>query len=239
MPLPKLDIPTYDVTLPSGIRVTYRSFLVKEEKLFLVASQSDDADTIVSTLKQILSNCIVCGPPIDELPLFDIEYLLIQIRARSVGEKITVRYRCKNIVANTSCNTVSDYEVDLLEYKPTVDPNHTKTIMLTDKIGVVMRYPLFKTFSKALVETIDTDNAIDLILNCIESIFDAQTVHYTKDVSKEELYSFIETLTPQQLETLDRFFDTLPRNEIMIQFHCPKCQHEEPIEVKGIDNFFV
>lgn len=239
MPLPKLDIPAYKLTLPSGITVTHRAFLVKEEKLFLMAAQADDTDTIVTTIKQLLNNCILEGPSIDELPLFDIEYLLLQLRARSVGEKLTVRYRCKNQTENGVCGATSDYEIDLLSYKPIFSPGHSTTIMLTDKIGVVMRYPLFKTFSKALVEDLQTDDVIGLILDCIDSIFDAETVHYTKDIERAELLSFIETLTPQQLEKLDHFFDTLPRNEITIPFHCPKCQYEEPIEVKGIDNFFV
>lgn len=244
MPLPKLDVPQYEVTLPSGTRIVYRAFLVKEEKLFLMASQSTDTDTIVTTVKQVLSNCIVEGPPIDEFPIFDVEYLLLHIRARSVGETVELSYRCNAPIPQSDgstavCGTKSTYTVDLLNIKPTTHPDHQKIVMLTNTVGVTMRYPLFGTFSRALLEELKTDDALDIILSCIENIFDEQSVHYAKDIPKSELLDFIETLTPQQLQKLDRFFETLPKNDITIPFDCPSCHHTETIVAKGIDNFFV
>lgn len=244
MPLPKLDIPVYETVLPSGIKIQYRSFLVKEEKLFLIAAQSDDTETIITNIKQVVSNCIVSGPSIEELPIFDIEYLLLQIRAHSVGEKVSVRYKCNAQVVKGDgkmdlCGAKSDYEIDLLNMKPVTFQDHTKTIMLTNTVGVVMQYPLFSKFSKALIGDFTADDAIDILLNCIESIFDEQSVHYTKDIPKQELLDFIESLSPQQLKKLDHFFDTLPKNIITINFDCPMCHHKELIEAKGIDNFFV
>lgn len=244
MALPKLDIPVYETTLPSGTKIRYRAFLVKEEKLFLIAAQSEDTDTIIANITQVLSNCIVSGPPLEELPIFDVEALLLQIRARSVGERVSLRYKCNASVTKANgvigiCGTKSDYEIDLLSLQPKTFPDHTKTIMLTGTVGVTMRYPLFSRFSKALIGNFTADEAIDVLINCIESIFDEQSVHYTKDVSKQELLDFIESLSPQQLKKLDHFFDTLPKNIITVNFHCPACQHQETIETNGIDNFFV
>lgn len=244
MPLPKLDVPVYDTVLPSGTRVQYRSFLVKEEKLFLIAAQSDDAETIIANIKQVLSNCLISGPPIEDLPIFDVEYLLLQIRARSVGEVVSLRYKCnaqitKDDGSKSLCGVKSDYDINLVDFKPTTFPEHTKTIMLTNTVGVVMQYPLFSRFSKALLGDFTADDAIDILMNCIESIFDEHSVHYVKDIPKQELLDFIESLSPQQLKKLDNFFDTLPKNILTIQFKCPSCQHTETIEAKGIDNFFV
>ncbi len=244
MALPKLDVPIYDTILPSGIRLQYRSFLVKEEKLFLIAAQSDDAETIISCITQVLSNCIVSGPSINDLPIFDVEYLLLQIRARSVGEIVTLRYKCNASITKidgttSSCETKSDYDINLVNIVPTTFPDHNKTIMITNTVGVVMQYPLFSRFSKALIEEFTVHESIDIILSCIESIFDEHSVHYIKDIPKQELLDFIESLTPSQLKKLDHFFETLPKIKIPIQFRCPACDHRELIEAKGIENFFV
>jgi len=244
MALPKIDVPIYETVLPSGTRVQYRSFLVKEEKLFLMAAHADDSETIISNIKQVLSNCLISGPTIDELPIFDIEYLLLQIRARSIGEIINLRYKCNATITKddgtqATCGTKSDYEINLVNFTPTTFPDHTKTIMLTNTIGVVMQYPLFSKFSKALIENFTADDAIDIILSCIESVFDEQSVHYIKDISKQELLEFIESLSPQQLKKLDHFFNTLPKNTLTVNFVCPSCKHQEIIEAKGIESFFV
>lgn len=244
MPLPKIDVPIYDTTLPSGTEIQYRGFLVKEEKLFLLAAEAKDSETIITTIKQIISNCVITGPPIDDLPVFDIEYLLLQIRARSVGEKVNVRYKCNATITKEDgsqkiCEKMSDYEYDLLNFAPTRSPDHTDTIMLTNTIGVVMNYPSFGKFSKALTSKFTSDDAFALVARSINRIFDENTTHYTKDIPLNEIADFIETLTPPQLKKLDKFFDTAPKNIISINFHCPACNHKDVITLKGLESFFV
>jgi len=244
MTLPKINAPIYETVLPSGTRVQYRPFLVKEEKLFFMASQSDDTEVILSSVKQILANCLISGPEIDNFPIFDIEYLLLQIRARSVSEKVNLTYKCNEIIKQDDgkekiCGVKSEYEINLVDFAPTTFPDHTKTIMLTNTVGVVMQYPVFSKFSSALIRKFTENEIIDILIDCIEKIFDENTVHLTKDVSKKEVIEFIESLSSQQLKKLDRFFETLPKNLLTINFNCPACHYQETVEVSGIENFFV
>jgi hypothetical protein len=245
--LPKLNVPFYDVVCPSGTKVSFRPFLVKEEKLLLIAMQSDDTESIVTTAKQILENCVgsVSRIDIDKLPLFDVEFLFLNIRARSIGEKINLRYKCNQQVTdantgNTSvCGTISEYPIDLLEIKPKFGDGHNKYIQLTDAVGITLRYPTFKAFRTIARKDLPADEAFAFLVQCIESINDTNNVVLTKDVPVEEVVEFVNDLNHEQVEKMDHFFDTMPKIECPIAFKCPKCGHQEEILVRGLDNFFV
>jgi len=242
-----LSVPLYDVTCPSGKKLSFRPFLGKEEKLLLIAMESEDAKVVFDTVIKILQNCVgdISNVKVDTLPLFDIEYLFLNLRARSIGETVPLKYRCRSTVQNTAtqqaetCGTISEYKVDLLSIKPAFGEGHTKYIALTDTVGVTLKYPAFKSFSKLARKDLPAEEAFEFVLNCIESVSDANTITYAKDVSREELIDFVESLSHQQIAKLDKFFQTMPKIESTVHFNCPKCGAKEDIVVSGLDNFFV
>jgi len=247
MALPKLIVPLYDVVCPSGLKVSFRPFLVKEEKLFMIAMQSDETTTIVNTAKQILENCVggISNIDIDKLPLFDVEFLFLNLRARSIGEQVTLRYKCNQKVtdANTgnviTCGTVSEYPVDLLKVQPKFGEGHNKYVQLTEGVGITLRYPTFKSFRNITRKDLPSDEAFNFLVDCIESINDSNTVVMTKDVPREEVVDFVNDLNHTQVDKMDAFFESMPKLQLNILFKCPKCSHVEEIVVKGLDSFFV
>lgn len=243
MSLPKIETLVYETELPSGIKVKYRPFLVKEEKLLLVASESDSAEEITTIVKQIIQNCLVEGPSVDELPIFDVDFLLIQLRARSVNEKVTMRYKCNALVKTADggekpCDVSSDYVIDLLSITPIRDPQHTSKIMLTDTIGVTMKYPGITTFQGLFTGTGDINTLFGVIVECIDTIFDKEEVHHVSNIPRAEVIEFLESLSSEQMKKIDQFFTTFPKVELVIHFDCPSCGYKEDIEVKALENFF-
>jgi hypothetical protein len=245
--LPKLTVPLYEVVCPSGLKVSFRPFLVKEEKLLMIAMQSDETATIISTAKQILENCVgsISKIDIDKLPLFDVEFLFLNLRARSIGEMVTLRYKCNQSVvdANTgntvSCSTISEYPVDLLSIKPKFGADHNKYVQLTEGVGITLRYPTFKSFRNISRKDLSADEAFNFLVDCIESINDTNTVVMTKDVPREEVVDFVNDLNHTQVDKMDAFFESMPKLELSVPFKCPKCSHTEGILVRGLDSFFV
>lgn len=238
MSLPKMQVPIYEASLPSGVKVKFRPFLVKEEKLLLIAKQSDDLETMVQSIQQVLENCLI-DYKVEKLPLFDIEYLFLQIRARSVGEIVTLRYRCNANVNNEICGKVSEYPIDLLKVNPVFGPGHTKVIALTDTVGLTMTYPSYKTFKSVAREDLPPEEAFSALISCIESIYDQVGVYYVKDVPESEIKEFIDSLTPVQVKKIDEFFYTLPKIESIVNFDCPSCGAKESITISGLESFFV
>jgi hypothetical protein len=242
--LPKLDIPIYEVKLiSSGKTVRVRPFLVKEQKLFLMASESDDQKETVNVIRQVLKNCILDEVDVDNLPTFDLEFLFMNLRARSVEEVVDLRYKCNNTLKDENgedkkCSGSVEFKLNLLEVEPTVNPNHTNKIQLTDKLGVVLKYPTFEMIQK--YETMsENDVMLNVLIDCIDYIFDADNVYYAKDTPKEELVDFVDNLQQAHLEKIKVFFDTMPEIKKDVHFACPKCGYQEDIEIKGMQNFFV
>ena len=246
MALPKIDVPTYETTLiSSGKKVKYRPFLVKEQKLFLMASQSTDEKETVDVVKQVLNNCILSDINVDDLPTFDLEHLFMQLRARSVGEVVNLKYNCNNTVKDDKgedkvCGGLVKFDLNILDIKPTIDPEHSNKIAITDKLGIVMKYPtlgMVKNFDNLQTESIDT--IMDVIVSCIDFIYDADQMYYAKDSTKEELMEFVDNLQQDDLEKIQKFFTTMPKISKPLDFKCSKCGYEEKIVVEGIQNFFV
>ena len=243
--LPKIDVPIYNVKLLStGKSLRFRPFTVKEEKLFLMANENEDLNSVVDTIKQILNNCIIDEIQIDSLPIFDIEHLFLNIRARSISEIVNLKYKCNNDVLDEEtkeekkCNTVVEIDLNILEIEPEKQKGHTNKIEITEKMGVIMKYPNFETLKKFEIEN-EAESIIKITVNCIDYVYDSDSIYYAKDFTEEELIEFVESMQAKDLEKIKTFFDTMPKIKKDIDFKCNKCGHEEKIELEGIQNFFV
>ena len=243
--LPKIDVPIYNVKLLStGKSLRFRPFTVKEEKLFLMANEGEDLTTVVDTIKQILNNCLLDEFDIDSLPLFDIEHLFLNIRARSIGEVVNLKYKCNNNVLDEEtkeekkCNNVVQIDLNVLDIQPKKQEGHTNKIEITEKLGIVMKYPNFETLKK-FKDVEEADSIIKMTVSCIEYVYDADKIYYAKDTTEEELVEFVESMQSKDLERIKNFFDTMPKIKKDVDFKCNKCGHEEKIEIEGIQNFFV
>lgn len=245
MALPKIDVPIYSVKLIStGKTVRFRPFSVKEEKIFLMANESEDVQSIIDATKQVLNNCVIDDVDIESLPVFDIENLFLNIRARSVGEIINLRYKCNNDIKDEGseethkCHNVVDIELNVLEIEPTFNESNNKKIEITDKMGIVMKFPSLELL-RNFTSISEVDAVLELTIGCIDYIYDNENVYYAKDSTKQELIDFVESLMAKDLEKIKNFFDTMPKIKKDVHFKCNKCGHEEIIEVEGIESFFV
>ena len=243
--LPKIDVPVYNVKLISKDKTfQFRPFTVKEEKLFLMANESEDLNSVVDTIKQILNNCILDEFDINSLPLFDIEYLFLNIRARSISEVINLKYKCNNNILDEEtkeekkCNNVVEIDLNVLDIKPEKQESHTSKIEITERMGMVMKYPSFETLKNFDIEN-QSDSIIKTTIGCIDYIYDQDSIYYAKDNTEEELIEFVESMQAKDLEKIKAFFDTMPKMKRDIDFKCNKCGHEEKVELEGIQNFFV
>jgi DNA-directed RNA polymerase subunit M/transcription elongation factor TFIIS len=243
--LPKIDMPIYEVKLiSSGKKIKFRPFTVKEEKLFLMANQGEELDNVVDTIKQVINNCILDEFDINLLPLFDIEHIFLNIRARSISEIVNLQYKCNNSVINEEtkeekqCGNIIKIDLNVLEIEPTKQESHSNKIEITEKMGVVMRYPSFETIKKFNAED-EADSIIKITVDCIDYVYDTDSIYYAKDATEEELVEFVESMQAKDLEKIKSFFDTMPKLKKDIDFKCNKCGYEEKIEIEGIQNFFV
>lgn len=241
--LPKLDVPIYETKLISnGEVVRYRPFLVKEQKLFLMAAESEDPKDTVNAIKQVLRNCVLDDIDVENMATFDIEYLFLQLRARSIGEVVNLRFNCNNNVTEkgeeVKCGNLVKIDVNILEVNPTKNESHTNKIQITDKIGVVLKYPTFGTIDSNEIDTQDMQQILNVIVSCIDYVYDEEQVYYAKDTKKEELVEFIENMKQTDLEKLSAFFTSLPKMKKDVHFHCNKCGYEEDITLEGVQSFF-
>ena len=246
MALPKIDVPVYETKLiSSGKTIKYRPFLVKEQKLFLMAAQAADEKETIDVVKQVLNNCIITDIDVDDLPTFDLEYLFMQLRARSVGEVVNLKYNCNNTLKDDKgedkvCGGLVKFDLNLLEIEPTRSEEHNNKIVLSDKLGVVMKYPTLKMIgdTKALQDE-SIESIMDIIIKCIDYIYDADQMYYAKDSTQEELMEFVESMQQDDLAKIQKFFTTMPKISKPLDFKCGKCGYEEKIVVEGMQNFFV
>ena len=237
--LPKLDVPIYSVNLIStGKPVRFRPFLVKEQKMFLMASESEDSNEMVYIIRQVLKNCVIDEIDIDSLPTFDLEYLFLNLRARSVEEVVDLRYKCNNLIDEKKCSGVVEFKLNLLQIEPTKNEKHKDKIQITENLGICFKYPTFDMLQK-YEKLSENEIMIRILVDCIDYIYDKDQIYYSKDSSREELEEFIDNLQQKDLEKFKEFFDTMPEIKKDVQFKCPKCSYEEDITIKGIQNFFV
>ena len=236
MTLPKIDVPTYSMkVLSTNSTIKYRPFLVKEEKILLVALESGETDDIINAIQQILNSCIVEGNiNTTELPTFDIENIFLNIRTKSVGETSDLNIPC----ISDTCEAFTQHTIDLEKVGIITDENHTNKINLTNKIGVIMKYPSVNGLSDVDMSGDDVDQSLNIILACIDSVFDGKNEYDFRDYTSEERIEFIENLTQQQLSEIQNFFETMPVLRYDLDFKCGRCGERGIVPITGLQNFF-
>jgi len=206
--------------------------------MFLMASESEDSNEMVNIIRQVLKNCVIDEIDIDSLPTFDLEYLFLNLRARSVEEVVDLRYKCNNVIDEKKCSGVVEFKLNLLQIEPTKNEKHKDKIQITENLGICFKYPTFDMLQK-YEKLSENEIMIRILVDCIDYIYDKDQIYYAKDSSREELEEFIDNLQQKDLEKFKEFFDTMPEIKKDVQFKCPKCSYEEDITIKGIQNFFV
>ena len=239
MSLPKIATPLFHLTLPSTEKqITYRPFLVKEEKLLMIAKEANDEESIAIATLQVLESCTNGEVNVNELASFDIEYLFLNIRAKSVGEEIELRYKHSGGInkEGKECNIVTPVNINIDDIKVKKNENHTDKIMLTDTIGIKMKYPKLDIITKLQDGSIE--NVIDAIADCVDFLFDEEQIYDDTTTSKEELIEFIETLSQEQLMKINKFFDTMPQLEHEVEYECTGCGQKDKVTLRGLSDFF-
>jgi hypothetical protein len=240
MPLPKIDTPVFDLTLPlSNKKIRYRPFLVKEQKNLLMAVESDDQESIQENIKQVLRNCTLTeNIDIDDLPVIDIEYYFINLRAKSVGEIVENKYRCENIVEEKKCNNIMEVNINLTEIKVEGVKKNDDVIQLTDKISIKLKYPKFSVLRSIKDMEKIADVAMKMVAESIEYIYDGEQFYYAHESSPKELLEFVESLSQKQFEKIENFFENLPKLQRKIKMTCSKCGFQHKFDLEGLENFF-
>ena len=238
MALPIVETATYELTLPSkDVKIKYRPFLVKEEKVLLQALEANEPKELVSALKQICHACTFGAVNIDELPTFDLEYIFLQIRAKSVGEVVTLKLLCPD-----DNKTYAEVEVDLSKVEVHVDEDHTNKIVIDEKknIGIIMSYPTINSIDPTVdVKGMKTKQMFDLLVNSIYQIYEGDKIHTPSDYSKEDLNKFIESLDSKAFQKVNNFFDTMPKLKQEVELENPKTKVKSKRTLQGLQDFFV
>jgi len=236
MALPKLTTPTYELEVPStDEKVKYRPFLVREEKILLIALESGKNEDIINAVKQIVSDCTFEKVDLGTMPMFDVEYIFLNIRAKSVGEVSQLSLLCPD--DNT---TYANVEVDLSEVMVQVDKGHNPKVELTDEMGLIMKYPTIDSFTESGITDINASNMIDIIASCILQIYDkkGEEVFDAKDQTKAEMNNFVEQLNTKQFKELQAFFDSMPKLQHKITIENPKTKVKSEVVLQGLNDFF-
>jgi len=236
MALPKLNTPTYELEVPStDEKIKYRPFLVKEEKILLMAMESKDNTQIINAVKDIVSSCTFEKLNAATMPMFDMEYIFLNIRAKSVGEISKLKILCPD-----DKKTYASVELDLTKVEVQVDDEHSNKIELTDDMGIIMTYPTIDSFLESGIENIDASNMLDVIGTCILQIYEekGEKVYQAKDQTKKELTEFIESMDSKQFKKLQSFFDTMPKLTHTIKVKNPKTKKTSDVKLTGLNDFF-
>ena len=238
MPLPTITTPSYELELPStGKRIKYRPFLVKEEKLLVLALETENTKDISTAIKTVLKNCIQTrGVKIDKLPTFDIEFLFLNIRGKSVGEEIEV-----NLIAPDDEVTSVPVTINIDDIKISKKKDHTNKIKLDESLMMEMKYPSLDEFVKNNFDfdgEVDMDQSFDLIASCIDKIYNEEEVWSTADCTKKEVKDFLEQMNSMQFKEIETFFDSMPKLSHSVTFTNPKTKVESTVVLEGLSSFF-
>jgi hypothetical protein len=235
MALPQLKTATYLMTVPStGKEVEFRPYTVKEEKILMIAMESKDQKQTFRALKSVIKDCVNDDINIDNLTLFDFEYMFLQLRAKSVGEIVDLNMKCQD----EGCKGVSPIRVDLDEITVSEMPE-SNVIQLDDKIGITFNFPSLKIAQKYQEADMEkVTNVFDMIVDCTETIFDEEEVYNCKNETRENINAFYESLSSTQFAKVSEFFAKMPTVEHKVKYKCPTCEKENKVELKGLQSFF-
>ena len=233
MALPKLNSLTYELELPSsGEKLKYRPFLVKEQKALMIAQESEDNKLMENTFAQIINDCVFEDVDPYKMPMFDIEYLFLRIRGKSVGEKVKL-----NVLCPDDEKTRVDVEVDLEKVDVQMTDDHTNIVNLTKDITLVMRYPCLKDMS-GFDDTGEVSSMFDMIKRCVHEVRDGETIYNRVDISDKELDEFIDSMSSENFEQVANFFNTMPKLYHEIDVKNPKTKKKNKIPIEGLQSFF-
>jgi hypothetical protein len=232
MALPRLDIPTYELIQPStGKKIKFRPFLVKEHKVLLTMAEASD-DEIARIVKELVDACTFNQLKISELPHFDVEYIFMMLRAKSISERVEVVVTC------AKCNEKYDTSFNIEELKVVNNKNANDKIMITETIGIQLKYPNFSN----VVKIFESDNiavVFDLVKSCIKGIFEGENYYDAKEQSDEEINEFLESLTKEQFASIEEFFLNSPKIVQELNTQCTNCNHQNYSRIEGLQNFFI
>jgi hypothetical protein len=234
MALPKLNTPTYELEQPStGEKIKYRPFLVKEQKTLMIAQESGDEKQVRDALGSLISNCTFEAIDPYKVPIFDVEFLFLRIRGKSVGEKIDLSLLCPDDNETRVKKSVNLEDIDV-----NMKIGHTNEINITDKIKMIMRYPTLNDMVDMDAETANSEDVFTMIKRCVQEIRDDEKVYNRVDISDPELEEFIDSLTGEQFEGLSEFFDTMPKVQHSVEVTNPKTKKKGEVVIEGIQSFF-
>jgi hypothetical protein len=236
MALPKVGYPTYEMVLPSnGKTIKYRPFIVKEEKVLLLALESEDEKEVKQAVKDLIKNCVLTRIKVEELPSFDLEYIFMKIRAAAVGEVITMNVTCRDDGKTQVEKKININDIEV--FKP---EGHSNKIMLTNTMGIMMKYPSMDRFieTEFLDKSVKTEEVFEFIAESIDQIFDAEEVWDSSATSKKEMVEWVETLTAKQFEEIQHFYETMPKLQHKFTVKNPNTGEESDYVIEGLQNFF-
>ena len=237
MALPRVEIPTYKLTLPSRDEVIeFRPFTVKEEKVLMIAGESDDEQDVINAIMKVISTCTMDKLSVNDLPLFDIEYIFLQIRGKSVGEIASFKVLCPD-----DHKTYTDVEIDISKVEVQVDEKHNNKIIVDKQrnMGVVFTYPTLN-ISKGGTNLNDmkTEDVFNVLISCVDHIFEGEKIYPAKDTSKKELSEFFEDLNQSSFTDIKEFFDTMPQLKHEVEVENPKTKVKSMVTFRGLNDFF-
>ena len=239
MPLQKISTPTYELVLPStGKKVKYRPFLVKEEKILIMALESEDSKQITTAITNVINDCILTrGIKVNKLATFDIEYLFLNVRAKSVGETVEVNVTCPD-----DGETQVQVEIDIDSIKIQKDANHNNIIKLDDNLSVQMNYPSLTQFVESNFDIASrhsgVEQSLDVVMSCISQIYTADEAWDASDYSKKELKDFVEQMNSKQFKDVEEFFNTMPKLAHTVKVKNPETKVESEVTIEGLASFF-
>ena len=238
MPLPKINTPTYDLTLPStGKKIKYRPFLVKEEKILIMALETEDISQITNAIVEILNDCILTkGVTVTKLATFDIEYLFLNVRAKSVGETVEVNVTCPD-----DGQTKVEMLIDIDSIKIQKDSNHSDIIKLDDSLSIQMNYPSLDQFIESNFDTSNNsqvDESLNVIMSCIKQVYNEEEAWEASNCTKKELRDFVESMNSKQFKEVENFFETMPKLSHKVKVMNPNTKVESEVVIEGLASFF-
>lgn len=239
--LPRIEQPTYEVRIPSsGKEITIRPFLVKEEKLLLMALESGEDSEIINTTKQVIRNCIIDGDvDVEKLPFFDIDYLFIALRAKSIGESIDIKFTCNNVIEGERCSHIFPAKIDVSKCKVIKNETVSSEVSVSGNIKIKLKYPTYSTMKAIMDDDTALNRKIKIVVGSIDYIQEKDKVFSAKDVSKEELTTFVEGLTQDQFKKLEEYVDNFPYFVVTTESKCGKCGFDHRLEYRDFASFFV